>query len=324
MVHPLFDAIADEPLPKQHVPAARMAVKSLVVLDLSFELVQIHALDCDHRHRFLITCHGEPLSTFVEKLAGAEGHDFIPDSSVVHVSPSSGQRRRTIPCCQHLAHYELGSESERAIPRPDEITSTPFDGAARRLVVAIGAEGRQVIAPKDYELVLRTLAGFAHRFGIPRSDAEELAAESVEELFLRRGGASQIRRPAAYLFWTMRNRIVDSRRRARVREAAETLVDSIEAHGRYYSEEDDAITRLLDGQVTTEVVQDALRAASAAGDDLLVRIVTTWITVAGELGEAPSSRDVGPRAEVSHTSVNQALRRLRNYLPEPSDQAWHA
>ncbi len=195
---------------------------------------------------------------------------------------------------------------------------TAFDHAAARLVFAIVSRSEEAIASDDYRVVVSTLTVFAQRFGLSRDEAEEIAAETVAETFLRTTAHDrQVSQPAAYLFWTTRNRVIDRRRRARVREHAEMSVDDVErVSHHYFSAEDDAITRLLDRHASVELVQDALRAASAAGDHLLVRIVTTWLNVAAELGHAPSSREVAPRAEVSHTSVNQALRRLRDYLPK--------
>jgi DNA-directed RNA polymerase specialized sigma24 family protein len=200
---------------------------------------------------------------------------------------------------------------------------TEFDDAAARLVAAIGSRGEETIAAADYRVVVSTLAIFAQRFGLSREEAAEIAAETVAETFLRTAAHErQVAQPAAYLFWTTRNRVIDRRRRVRVREHTETPVDDVErvSRNRYFSTEDDTITRLLDRHASAELVQDALRAASAAGEHLLVRIVTTWLNVAAELGRAPSSREVAPRAEVSHTSVNQALRRLRDYMPSESLQ----
>lgn len=178
--------------------------------------------------------------------------------------------------------------------------------------------GRDRIAPEDYQLVLATLSRFALGFGLSRSDAEELAAEALAEVFVRSTDESKdpIRQPVGYLFWTTRNRVFDRHRRARARD--ETELRSDESGGglgvRYYSQEDDALVRLLDSDASADQLDDALRAAAAADDMLVVRVVAAWLELAEELDKAPTSREVGPKVGVSHTSVNQALRRLRTYF----------
>jgi DNA-directed RNA polymerase specialized sigma24 family protein len=214
----------------------------------------------------------------------------------------------------------FGLKARRAIPPAHNFSSaSAFDAAAERLVAASESSTVEAVAPDDYKLVLRTLTGFAQRFGVSRGDAEELASDTIAEAFMRSttGARRPVDQPAAFLFWTTRNRLIDRSRRRRVREATEAPAEDPggRTRSRSYSADDDAIVRLLERQATAEVVQDALRAASAADDHLLVRIVSSWINVAGQLGRAPSSREVAPAAEVSHTSVNQALRRFRRYLP---------
>jgi transcriptional regulator of aromatic amino acid metabolism len=78
---------------------------------------------------------------------------------------------------------------------------------------------------------------------------------------------------------------------------------------------DDAIAALLDREATAASVQAALTAAVADGADLLAHVVASWLDLAEELGRPPSSREVAPRAGVSHTTVNTMLRELRGYFP---------
>jgi len=130
-------------------------------------------------------------------------------------------------------------------------------------------------------------------------------------------GRGEVRKPGAYLFWTTRNRVLDRRRRADTREATEMLVDDLEQSvgARYYSRQDDELAQLLDQDATAELLEDALRAAVAAQDHLVVRVVTVWLELAEETGEAPTSRKVAREVGASHTSINQALRRMRAYFP---------
>ena len=214
------------------------------------------------------------------------------------------------------------SREPRTTARDEYAVATPFDRAAVRLVSAIEADGCAAIDSEDYALVLTTLSRFAAGFGLSHVDAEEAAAETLAEIFVRSTDPSTgpVRHPAGFLFWTTRNRVFDRYRRARLREEAE-LRDENKIRGdefasRYYSREDDAVVGLLDRAATAAWVEDALRAASAANDGMVVRVVTSWLELAETLGHAPTSREVAPVAAVSHTSVSQALRRVRSYFPQ--------
>ncbi len=206
-----------------------------------------------------------------------------------------------------------GSEQEdQSISLP---AATPFDEAAARLTSTM--EDGHEVASADYETVVTALARYARGFGLSSHDAEEVVADVMSEMLARvrgqRGTESELRQPTAYLFWTTRNRARDRLRRIRAR--GETELVGHDADVRYYSDEDDAVVRLLDREATAAILEDALRAAVAAGDRLVVRVVVSWLNLAEETGAPPSSRAVAEQAELSHTSVNAALRRLATYLP---------
>ncbi|HXE98747.1 MAG TPA: sigma-70 family RNA polymerase sigma factor [Solirubrobacterales bacterium] len=78
---------------------------------------------------------------------------------------------------------------------------------------------------------------------------------------------------------------------------------------------DDDLARLLDAHATHERLQAALGKAARAGDHMLLRVVKAWLTLAEGNGVPPSSREVAGRLRISHTTVNEALARLRDYLP---------
>lgn len=189
---------------------------------------------------------------------------------------------------------------------------TRFDIAAARLLSAFGSQIGVQPESDDYRLVLVTLTRFAQGFGLAKPEAEDVATEAIAETFVRSTDDAKdaIRQPSSYLFWLTRNRVFDRHRRTRLREDAE-----LSAAVRYYSREDDSITAWLDEDARTEDLEDALRAAAAAGDMIVVHVVTAWLALAERYGEAPTSRQVGPDAGVSHTTVNQALRRLSSYFP---------
>lgn len=170
---------------------------------------------------------------------------------------------------------------------------------------------------EDFRRVLAALVRFVTAFGFNPDDAEEVAQEAIVQAYRRDLG--EIENLGAFLFWTARNRAIDRSRRARRRAGTETLTASVEdvAAVSHYSAEDDGIAALIERDASGALVEHGLRAANAADDRLVVRVVAAWLELANETGEAPSSRDVAPRAGLSHTSVNQALSRFRDYFPGP-------
>jgi RNA polymerase sigma factor (sigma-70 family) len=140
-------------------------------------------------------------------------------------------------------------------------------------------------------------------------DADDLAQDLLVRLLeqSRSGRAAEIQRPGAFLWVVARNAAMDRVRRAR---RAPEPSDAPETQ----PSDDDAIARLLDRAASSAAVTAALRAAVAAEDHVVVRVVAAWLDRAGELGEPPTSREIAPLAGVSHTTVNHALARFRAYL----------
>lgn len=194
----------------------------------------------------------------------------------------------------------------------DPRSPTEFDLAASRVVASLERRSREAMSTADYRIVLKTLTTFARGFGLSETDAQEIAAEVLEETFERGADATKdaIRKPAGFLFWLTRNRVFDRHRRARLRADAERT-----AGPRYYSHHDDELAALLERETTAAQLDDALRAAAAADDLVVVHVVAAWLELAALHGEAPTSRQVAPEAGVSHTTINHALRRLRQYFP---------
>ena len=157
------------------------------------------------------------------------------------------------------------------------------------------------------------LRSVLRRYGLSDSDSEDAAQEIMLKIISLGDALPDIDKPAAYLTRAARNRAIDElRRRRRGGEDIEltpVLAERLPAH-------DDRIAALLADTVTAEVVRQAMRSAVLAHDHLVLRVVSSWLDVADELGEAPVSRHVAERAGVSHTSVNQALRRFRQYFPD--------
>jgi DNA-directed RNA polymerase specialized sigma24 family protein len=157
---------------------------------------------------------------------------------------------------------------------------------------------------------LREWAGATLR--ISDADAADASQEAVIALLERTLDPSgdPVRNPAAFLTWLTRNRAID-RLRAQTRHSPEPLETATARLGG----DDEAIARLLDHAATTDRVEAALRVALERDDALTVRVVTIWLDEAEATGAPPASRQIASRAGVSHTTVNQALRRFRGYFP---------
>lgn len=213
------------------------------------------------------------------------------------------------------------TERSRRIPPPD-LPPTAFDLAAARLIAAPRGGARLPGAKAtaaDFRLVATTLERYARGFRLTDDDAEEIVAGVLAETISRTAAQNDaVREPAAYLFWTTRNRALDHLRRAK-RHPTESLDERVDAGKPWHSDEDDAIVRMLEQGATTEIVESALRAAVAANDLVVARVVSVWIELAEAFGRAPTSREVAPAADTSHTTVGNALRRFTRYLP-PADE----
>jgi DNA-directed RNA polymerase specialized sigma24 family protein len=193
-----------------------------------------------------------------------------------------------------------------------------FDQLAARLVSAAEAHDEKAFALEDYRAVLKTLARYARGFGFSSADAEEIAAAALADALSHSSDPTkdEVRKAGAYLFRTTRNRALDARRRARLRDD-ELLVEDLEegVPARYYSQNDEDIARLINNDATVALLEDALRAAAAAEDHIVGHVVEAWLDLADELRKTPTSREVAREIGMSHTTVNHALRRLRDYFP---------
>jgi DNA-directed RNA polymerase specialized sigma24 family protein len=190
-----------------------------------------------------------------------------------------------------------------------------FDEAASNLLDAVRAGSAASIPPADLQFVFDWIQATLRRgYGLSESDAADATQEALLSLLETgehpRRSHADIGNPAAYLTWLARNRAID-----RFRSAAHRTSAPLEAAVEISSGDDDAIAALLDRDATAAQIAAALETAIAAQADLAVRIVTVWLDLAATSGAAPSSRAVAAVADVSHTSVNQALRRFATYFP---------
>lgn len=146
----------------------------------------------------------------------------------------------------------------------------------------------------------------------PDLDAEEIVQSTIARLVTRSDqlADADIANPWGYLVGSTRNAAHDAIRARKRRR--EVQLDAL--HER--ATPDDAVAALIERDASHTAVVVALRSHVEAGDALTIRVITTWLDVADELGRAPSTREVASAAGVSHTTVAQALKRFRAALPE--------
>jgi DNA-directed RNA polymerase specialized sigma24 family protein len=187
-----------------------------------------------------------------------------------------------------------------------------FDASVgEMLVVLVDAKGG-AISSNDVAAATLGLSRFlVARFpGLqdPDDTASEALARFVEAA--QQGRIDPALQPAAYLTRIARNAAID-----RLRHEAH-IVATPQPTAASPIADDDSIVRLLDSDATCQLVSEGIRAANQAGDHTVVRIITQWIDMAQSLSRAPTSREVGDQAGVSHTTVRAALTRFRSYLPK--------
>lgn len=180
------------------------------------------------------------------------------------------------------------------------------EAAARLSAHFVAEEGEPPRA--DYEVVRDALQAFLlARFAtLGPDELLDVADEALFRLFdeSRRQGQA-LANPSSWLFTVAARLAIDRLRAAgKMAEGPDTQPD------------DDRLAGLLDEDASRWAVEAAFARAYAAGDHVCVRIVTVWLDLAAELGYAPSSREVAERVSYSHTTVNEALARLRRYLQD--------
>lgn len=186
-----------------------------------------------------------------------------------------------------------------------------FDEASKRVFAALRTGDGAGVHRQDFEAVIGTLRSVLLRYGLSDGEAADGAQEVAATVLALGPRVAEIRNPAAYLTRLAQNRAIDELRRSRRNDVAlpAELAAQVPA-------DDDAIAALLEKNATADAIRRAMRAAINAQDHLTVRVVSTWLDAADELGEPPRSRDIARRAGISHTSVNHALRRFRSYFPD--------
>jgi DNA-directed RNA polymerase specialized sigma24 family protein len=177
----------------------------------------------------------------------------------------------------------------------------------------LAADSARAADATDLQLLTRAIKAQLYGYRLDPSDAEDIAQEVITRTLARTGDLRMtISSPVAYLMTAARRAAFDVHRR----QAREVPVDPFDGCSALYSRTDHSLAARFDGDATAEAIESAIRVAHAVDDHVAIRAVSVWLELAERLGETPTSRQVAEQAKMSHTSVNQALRRFRTYFPQ--------
>jgi DNA-directed RNA polymerase specialized sigma24 family protein len=188
-----------------------------------------------------------------------------------------------------------------------------FGAAVEEITVSL-QHGEEVSADALTIVVNGVEAYLGRRFpGFSSSDKNEVASEAITRfLELCRRKEVHSDRAAGLLTVLARNVAVDSIRRARRETPSGTAIEVVDDS----TARDDEISALLDRRADAAAIYEAIAQLLALDDLETVRVLRTWLDLADELGRAPSTREVGEAAGVSHSTVSRALRRFHEFVPD--------
>jgi DNA-directed RNA polymerase specialized sigma24 family protein len=161
----------------------------------------------------------------------------------------------------------------------------------------------------DLELLTAALRRYVVR-SFRSLDAGEVVQVTITRLLARGQQLPEVAHPWAYLLGSARHAAIDALREQKRRQQV-PLQDVADR-----SSGEDVVAALIDRNASRARIVESLQAAVLAGDQLTVRVITLWLDYAEAHGEAPSTRELAPLVEVSHTSVAKALARFRALLAE--------
>jgi DNA-directed RNA polymerase specialized sigma24 family protein len=186
------------------------------------------------------------------------------------------------------------------------VDGVPLDEAVIRVVRLV--EGRGDASSSDLDVVVQALERLV-RYAYPAvaHEASDIAEEAVVRLVhaIRRGLLDRQRSPTAYLKAIARNEAVSRLRSPRS-----------ETRSVVQGEEDPNLYTFLNRHAAKTDIDSAWVEAKRRTDNTVLRVVASWLDLSAELGRAPTTREVGRLAGVSHTAVRQALDRFKSYFPE--------
>lgn len=162
---------------------------------------------------------------------------------------------------------------------------------------------------------------FLHRYlgarfpSIQPVDLEDLVGEAVARVFAKSqdGSIRDHPNPAGYLLRTAENLTVDFLRSARHNRefASDVLPEGVLT--------DADAAAVFDERATVELVRAVLRRVRHSQDTILFQIATHVLNEAQRTGVVPSNRKIAQACNVSHTTVANALLRLRDHVTELSE-----
>jgi DNA-directed RNA polymerase specialized sigma24 family protein len=164
----------------------------------------------------------------------------------------------------------------------------------------------------DVDACLTGLARVVHaRYpGLAGSDVHEIASDAITALFEAARGGREIQEPAAWMMTVARRGAYDAWK------ALQRTVPSEDPLGAapLPQEAEDGILQLIDALADRQLVKRAIRAALAADDRTVIRVIVAWLDLYETTGQVPSVRTVEARTGVPHSTVAKALTRFAKYL----------
>lgn len=168
-----------------------------------------------------------------------------------------------------------------------------------------------------YQAAVATLRLWLSRRRLSPEDLDDVCSEAMLRLTAatRSGGLNPARPPGAWLRVVADHLAIDVLRR----RARGTPVPYDERLHSAAGAEDEQLAWLIVRLTASDQVRRAVRAAVDDGEHTLATIITTWIGMAEPPSDPPTTRDVGKRLGISHTTVHRALLAFAEYLDRDDD-----
>lgn len=155
--------------------------------------------------------------------------------------------------------------------------------------------------------------------GLSFQDSEDVATDLLLKLVARVQTLGPLPNDR-YVYRAARNAAIDQMRRNTARQSREVPDLSVHADNLQLATDDD-VSAAFDAAQTAASVMRALQTARQRNDQVTFLVVTTALDQTQSLGHRPSNRMLAGKLNLSHTTVNKALARFREYLhadqPQP-------
>lgn len=179
-----------------------------------------------------------------------------------------------------------------------------------RWTIASSPTGDRLLwpAPEDAGTIYRGLQARLLGLGVRPEAADDAASEAfaVMAQAIASGRVSPDGNPSAYLLSVARRRAIDAWRR----ESSATRRAERDSVSR--SPGDHAVTDLIDGLASRQVIDAALRRA----DPTTRRVVAAFLDLAALEGQRPAAHVVAAAADVSRKTYFQAVARFRALIEQ--------